>query len=375
MRLRILPALLILSLTACDSSFSTGDSSSNQPPASPGTPNPSPISPTPTSTTFIYRVAPNSDAIYRASVDLADGALTELTETTLTAGDTPVSVAVSPDKKFLFIAKSGPKTIDSYSINQTTGELTLVDSYPTTDTPQRVRVDPLGRFLYVVQAVRVESYMISATGFLNWTGGIGIGSGGYDVAIEATGKYLYKSAFGTGIQSYDINQTTGVLTNAGVMQGVILSTIKIDSATNRIFGPLYSDGHFYQFAYNASTGVVSFVNSYLPDSSVFFPFYDFELNDGGTKAYAVNNFLGLLNSYSINATTGAVSSLNSVPLPGGCLPEALERLKAADYIFTGCMDNSGKTLVFKIESDGSVTFKSSTMRTGLKVKSIVSVTL
>lgn len=369
--MRHLAVVVLLSLTGCYSGLTTSTGESGSTPTNPS--NPSPIVTTPTSTTFIYRVGQSSDKIYRASVNSNDGSLSELPATDLTTGDAPSFAAVSPDKKYLFVTKYGSKTVDTYSLDQTTGEPTFIYSYATTNPPLKVRVEPQGRFLYVVEYDRVENYIIAANGSLTWFGGVGVGYDGKDVAFDATGTKIYIVATGTGLRSFDISATNGTMSNGSNSTGISLNAIKVDSTNNRLYGPYYSDNKILNFTIDPSTGLFTFVNMYTADSTIF-PNYDLALNAAGTRAYMVNNYLGLVQSYSVNTTTGIFTLLNTVSLPSGCQPRSLEMLSTENFLYTGCTDTSGKTFVTKIESDGSISSASSTVRTDLTVQSVLSVT-
>lgn len=331
----------------------------------------SPIVTTPVSTSFIYRVGSNMDKIYRASINTATGALAEHPATDTSFGDQPVALAVSTNKQYLFVGKKAANKIDTYSLNQTTGEPTLIYSSATSTEPVKIVVEPLGRFLYVVEESLIETYMIANNGSLTWRQSMNIGSGGSDVAIDAAGTFLYLATLDTGTWSYEIDQAGGTLSNPSTVISLGMKAIKINSASGHIFGTSYSDGRITNFNYDSGTGAYSF-NTYM-DTGVTFPFYDLQLNVAGTVAYALGNYLGIVKSFTINASTGAFTSLNTATLPAECSPVQLTRLAIADFLYTGCTDGSGITQVLKIEADGSLSMPSRSVRPEMKVHSIVSV--
>jgi len=233
-------------------------------------------------------------------------------------------------------------------------------------------MEPLGRYLYSLEDGFIESYVINANGSLSFSAALGIVSGGLDLTFDAGGAHLYKSAVGTGLQSYAINQSNGTLSGASSIIGQALNVLKIDPNTNKMFGPNYSTSTFYRFTINPSTGGITFDNLLLPDS-VAFPFYDLQLNSAGTRAYSLNMFLGEVHSYSIDPVTENFTLLNVVTLSSGCVPQSLEILESLDVLYTACLDSSGNTFMLKIETDGSISMSSSTTVSGLVAQSVLAV--
>lgn len=59
-------------------------------------------------------------------------------------------IAVHPSGKFLFASNRGQDTIALFSIDEKTGAIALVDSFPTQGkTPRNFQIDPTGKFLFV----------------------------------------------------------------------------------------------------------------------------------------------------------------------------------------------------------------------------------
>lgn len=285
--MKLLVALALL-LAACSSGpgFSTGASGTLA-----GL-TPSPIVATPVSTTFVYRVGSNADQLVYASVDLATGALAEHGSISLGAGSAPTALAVTPDKRFLYVANGGSNSISLFNLNGTTGVATFAAASPTLASPIGLLMDPLGRFLFCLEGSEILSYVIGGTGGLTWTGTTTIGSGARAIATDAAGRVLYKSSTGSGINSYSINQTDGELSSPGTLDAVAATSMKVNPATTRLFAPSYGNGDVLSYAVDPVGGRETFTRFISTGNS--FPYYDLTFDASGAYVYLLNNYLGLI---------------------------------------------------------------------------------
>lgn len=66
------------------------------------------------------------------------------------AGTRPLSVAVDPNGKFVFVTNQGDNTLSVYALGSG-GDLTAISGSPfaVANQPQGVTVDPSGKFAYV----------------------------------------------------------------------------------------------------------------------------------------------------------------------------------------------------------------------------------
>jgi 6-phosphogluconolactonase (cycloisomerase 2 family) len=335
-------------------------------------PSPDPIVTTPVSTTFLYRVVSGSDKIYRASLDTATGEIFEHAPTATDVGDAPIALAVSPDHRFLFVGNNGGASVSTYSLNQTTGVPTFVSKFPTLSPTLKLLVDPLGRFLFELQNDFVVSYTIDINGGLSWQGATSIVNGGRAIAVDPTGKFLYKSSSSTGIQSYDINQTSGLLSNASALHGAASTSMKIDPNSGRMLAPMFGNSNVLNYMTSTSNNLLTFV-SYLTSSGIF-PYYDLEFGDNGAYVYMLNQYSSALDAYSVHPTTGALSKISSVSFPASCYPQTLTVIPTGTFAYTACTDTSGKTFGVRIRPGGLLELADSSYVTGLGGNSVVSVT-
>jgi 6-phosphogluconolactonase len=115
---------------------------------------------------------------------------------------------------FVYVTLSATNQIAAFSVDSATGALTTVPGspFPAGSSPAAFALS--GNFLYAVNPAdgTVSGYsMDTASGALTPLPGSPFGSGGETLAIDPSGKYLYLGTF-RGIQGYNIDSTTGVLT-------------------------------------------------------------------------------------------------------------------------------------------------------------------
>jgi len=157
------------------------------------------------------------------TIDQTTGALS-LTPTKVPSGVGPHGVAATPAGTYLFVVNSRDNTVWAYNgltgaaiLNPKTGN----PGFPTGKTPVGVAVDPAGQFLYVVNrsSNNVSGYRISSNGFVHpgvpspvRGSPFAAGTSPVAVLVDPLGRYLYV-ANSDGISAYAIDASTGVLTS------------------------------------------------------------------------------------------------------------------------------------------------------------------
>ena len=161
--------------------------------------------------------APTSVSMY--TIKATSGALTFIG--TIAAGGRAISVAVDPKGKFAYVTtKSDPPglagNVSMYTINAATGALTSLGTMPAGTDPLSVAVDPKGKFLYVTNSGsnEVSMYAIDTTTGTLTSIGTTTGGGG-PIAIHPSGKFAYVSNSAGSVSIYTIDAATGTLTSIG----------------------------------------------------------------------------------------------------------------------------------------------------------------
>ena len=242
--------------------------------------------------------------------------------------------------RFAFAANDGDGTISAYAINASTGALTAVSGSPfaagtATTGASELKVDPSGRFLDVVNEF---AHTISAFS-INWTSGaltlvtgspftvgtVASPSSPQSLAFDATGAYLYVADFSNNnIVAFAMNASTGVLTpvagspfaNSGVTMQPQSITTASTAAGNFAYVVNSGSGSVDVFSIAPSTGALTFVMNALTGVGP----YDITIDPSGNVAYVANGGSATvspsISSYTINAATGALQVANlGNPLP------------------------------------------------------------
>ncbi len=265
------------------------------------------------------------------------GSSNSSTFTITPGGVDPKSIVVDPTGKFAYVANAGcpggvAGYVSMYTINTTTGALASIGP-PVSSldaSAESVTVDPFGKFAYVANAGddfssdgSVETYTInSTTGALTSTGGISGDCPGLcvplSVVVDPSGKFAYV-ANGDGIVPntvaiYTINATTGALTGIGAIavEG-FASSVAVDPmgkfvyVTTEVNSP-GSIGNVSMYTINATTGALTSIGTIAaganPNSVVVDP--------TGTFVYVTNSSSNDVSMYTINATTGALTSIGTI---------------------------------------------------------------
>jgi 6-phosphogluconolactonase (cycloisomerase 2 family) len=146
----------------------------------------------------------------------ADGSLSP--NGTQPTGNTPRSVAVSPDAKHAYVSNFGGGSVSGYDI-QANGTLTPVPNSPFTagSNAEGLAITPDGKFLYVAAqgAAAIHGFAIGADGGLTPVPDVSFTVIGLqEIAISGNGKFIYATA-GTQVFEFSIDPD-GSLTQVGL---------------------------------------------------------------------------------------------------------------------------------------------------------------
>ena len=103
-------------------------------------------------TTIVYAGNSDSNEIHVMRLDPSTGDLTLVERTPIpdiakSGGSTPL--AISPDKRFLFVATRGePQAVSTFTIDRATGKLKYVGRGPLADSMPYISTDRTGKFLF-----------------------------------------------------------------------------------------------------------------------------------------------------------------------------------------------------------------------------------
>jgi len=156
------------------------------------------------------------------------GSSNSLTFTITTGAVDPQSIAVDPAGKFAYVMNGGCKGgvggyVSMYAIDPATGALASigppVSAYGYGAYPGSVTVAPFGKFAYVTNSGsnNVSMYTInSSTGSLTLMGMIAAGLSPTSIAVHPSGKFVFvTNSASNDVCTYSVDLATGALTLTG----------------------------------------------------------------------------------------------------------------------------------------------------------------
>jgi 6-phosphogluconolactonase (cycloisomerase 2 family) len=256
-------------------------------------------------------------------------------------------LTVSPNNKFLYVAICGSDlsspsgVIQPYSINSSTGQLTVVGSGTAVNIPgpsggfiTPLVMAPNGKFAYVVNEGAAQQsvviYSVGSDGSLSAVGSPAVfNNNGWlhiSLAIAPSGDFVYVAYWGLGqVYAYAVDTNSGGLTAVSgspfaLNDGTIGAPASYDpialavaTTGNYIYAP-DSDGSISMFSVASGTGALTAMSFYyVNQGNTGGPMV---MNSAGTQAYMQCTGSGWVTAYSVNTASGA---LNQTGLTKGSL--------------------------------------------------------
>jgi 6-phosphogluconolactonase len=167
---------------------------------------------------FLYVTSFQNNQVSEFFINPGNGTLTPLVCTTTATTDVqPLKIAINPAGTLLYTANQ-VGSITGFSINATTGCLTVISTTPTDATARGITIDQSGQFVYVVtQAGGIDAFQIGASGTLTRLAIAGFDSGsGTMLAVKAVPTFELLMATDGGntnnIITLHVNSASGTLT-------------------------------------------------------------------------------------------------------------------------------------------------------------------
>ena len=266
------------------------------------------------------------------------GSSNSLTFTITPGAVNPQSIAVDPAGKFAYVASQGCSGgsggyVSTYTINPTTGALASIGPpVPTNDVgTDSVTIDPLGKFAYVANEGQyatdgsVSAYSIDpTTGALTSTsGGISGNSPGFccftAVAVHPSDKFAYVAngdSTPRSVSMYTINGANGALKYFGTIAAEGFPTsVVVNPSGQFVYVAAETDsgtpgpGSVSMYAINATTGDLTSLGTIATGTMIAESSSNSIVVDPtGAFAYVTNSGSNNVSMYSINATTGVLTS-------------------------------------------------------------------
>ncbi len=172
---------------------------------------------------FLFVTSPVSNTITQYSIDATTGALTVSPAARLMTGTTPIGIAINPASSDLYVANSGAGDLSQFSLSSA-GLGPLTPSTVMTDgaNPSFVAIDPTGKYLYESDNYAgltgtISQYTIGTTGALTLmsVNSVGAGNSPQWITVDLTGQYVYVTNTSDGtVGEYMITPANSTLTGA-----------------------------------------------------------------------------------------------------------------------------------------------------------------
>jgi 6-phosphogluconolactonase (cycloisomerase 2 family) len=282
-------------------------------------------------TLHVAYVAENNGDIHQYTVTSSGltAIATAISDATLTS---PEYMEISPNGKFLYVVDDSAGVnglVRTYTINQTTGELTQgntfagTDAGTTPDVANAIAIAPNNQWAYIsyfssqqVCAATIDS----TTGELTQIGATcaAAAAGNFGIAVSQNSNMVYVSGIGTDLERFSINSGTGAITSVG--------TTTLPGTTT-----------------NASHSMIR-VGNYLYAA----------VNDGTISYYTIASNGSLNTATTVTMTGYTAGGGNTVP--------RISADPSGAYLF-GLSDNQNMIFSFVIGSGGGLTQSSNTYTT------------
>lgn len=289
---------------------------------------------------FMYSAAflAAPDNIRSYAIDSVSGRLTPTPTPLASANNQPVYADFTPDGRFVYFMNNTSLDVSAFAINQINGNLDKLGDFPTScacANLAQVRVTPNGRFLYVIGnggPQPITQFSIDqATGNLTLIGNLNTGVAGMDgILADPQSRYLYAISSGGSILGFSIDQTSGVLS--------ALPGSPFAGTANNFRGAMHPSGRFL-FAVNiggatlskhdiAADGALSAPSTLAFGANLQYVTLDPAGNFGFVNSGVGNNYY----VFSINSVSGSANLIPGNPFTTSALPSFFTVVRTLSFL-------------------------------------------
>jgi 6-phosphogluconolactonase (cycloisomerase 2 family) len=300
---------------------------------------------------FAYVTNQTSKSISEFTINDSTGALTAVAGSPLADSNGPQAVAASPNDKFLYTANSNG-SISEYKVGST-GALTKVSGSPLTGlgNPVSLVVDPTSGFLLVVDQTNkaLSSYTInSSTGALSLLNSVSTATSPTVVALDPLGVQALVAEGTATLQYFPISLNGTIGSPQTYTAGATPVASSIDPTSQHLF-QVNTNGNLACVYTLLETGVQSGAPCYntgnLPSAVLAEP--------SGRFVYVANSADNNISAYSLNTSNGVLTPIAGT-FTTGSGPDSLSASNDGKYLYV-TNKSSGTVSIFTINSDGTLT--------------------
>jgi 6-phosphogluconolactonase len=318
------------------------------------------------STTYSsYAYVANSTQGTLAAIPIPTGTFTSLTGTSYNPATPLNALAATPKGTFLYVATALGSVV-VYSIG-TNGALTLGNggnAVVQTLNPIWMTVDPSGNWLFIISSsisALLEYQINTTTGTLTQVGqstGIALTAGTpTQVYVTPNDQNVYVGVGTGGLDSFTFDSSTGAVSNRASTGTRIPSTsdnaITADNNSAFLFvGEAGSGIRVFQIGSGSSLTEVAgspFQSQLGPKSIVVDP--------TNTYVYVANSTANVITGYTL-AANGGLTALSSSPFSTGIGPSSMSLDSTGTYLLVTCVGGSPDLQVFSFDATSGGTLDS-----------------
>jgi 6-phosphogluconolactonase (cycloisomerase 2 family) len=296
-------------------------------------------------------------ALSTYAIDPTSGALSKAGDDVPT-GEGPLSLVIAPSGQFAFLATRGAQTLLAFAVDAQTGALTQIGNASYLESPNAIRMDPGGKFLYALGdgGVLTTLGIDARTGRPGQVGDAAVIPGNEAVAMtiapSGTSGYVVNKSSNT-VSAFAVNRATGAVTHIGdVDTGKLPVAVTIDVAGQFAYVANGGDQTVSAYRIHTSTGAltpVSQVRAQMEPSAIAVVSGPAAASVTPQVIYAPHGSRNAITSYRINAQDGSLTPMSEVATDTKPRRIALDPYGRWAYV---AHERNRVISVYSIDSDG-----------------------
>lgn len=323
-----------------------------------------------TATHPAYVTLPTTNQVLAFRVNNKNGQLMNTFGRVFNTGKSPLSLAVHPSHRFVYVANSAENDISLYAVDSNSGALREV--LPRTATalnPTNLAMDPGGNFLYVVNRGinGVSSFSIdSGSGQLSPIAGTPVAAGfaPSDIAVTPSGKFVYvPNANSNSVSAYSVvNGGLQPVAGSPFLIGNGPQAIAVDPAERFLYVTNVSDSTFSVLSIDATTGALTnivgspFSVTQIDNTGAATGPVSIAIHPSGTLLYIANQISGNVTFYSV-ASDGTPTEMTNSPYGSGRGTSYVVADPSGNFLFVVNQANRTITVYDVNTTNGSLTLE------------------
>jgi 6-phosphogluconolactonase (cycloisomerase 2 family) len=318
---------------------------------------------------FAYVTNDFDSTISEYTISDANGALSPVSGSPISDKNGPFSVVATPSGAFAYTANvvTSPNlkySISEYSVNATTGALTLVPGSPITgfgSLTGPLIVDPTSTFLLALDSTNqvIDTYTInSKTGALTFLSKVTALPGDPILTLDPTGTAAVLSTSNQ-VGVYRVNNGVLLPLVSGTLSSTADVTPAVDQSSQYIFLAEGSNNAVETYNLVTAKQLSSATTGDFPRAVLAEP--------SGKYVYVANQNDGTISAYTLNNSTGALTQIGSA-IAAGSGTNVLNYSNDGKYLYA-VNSTAGTVSIFTINANGSLT-AAGTATTGTQPSSL-----